>query len=87
MGSFELIEYNNTEIIQQTLPLIIMPLKIALNTRDTDIMIIVCKFIQKLLHTHPKLGVDLVPYYRQLLPNFNEFRLKNKNRGDKIEYS
>lgn len=64
MGSFELIEYNTTEVIQQTLPLIIMPLKIALNTRDQEIMVIICKLLQKMLHTHPKIGVDLVPYYR-----------------------
>jgi len=45
MGSFELIEFNTTEVIQQTLPLIIMPLKLALNTREKDIRVIICKFI------------------------------------------
>ena len=41
-----------------------MPFKIALNTRDQEIMVIICKLLQKMLHTHPKIGVDLVPYYR-----------------------
>lgn len=32
-------------------------------------------------------GQRLVPYYRQLLPIMNVFITKNKNLGDKIDYS
>ena len=28
-----------------------------------------------------------MPYYRQILPIFNLYKMKNKNTGDKIDYS
>lgn len=86
MGCFELVEFNKEELIRPVIPLIIMPLKIGLNLRDEQIVIVICKFLQKLLHDHPALGPDLVPYYRQLLPVLNELRLKNKNTLDRFEY-
>lgn len=33
------------------------------------------------------IGEALVPYYRQILPIFNLYKMKNKNTGDKIDYS
>jgi len=32
-------------------------------------------------------GEALVPYYRQILPIFNIYKLYNKNIGDEIDYS
>ena len=87
LGSFELVERNSAEKIIECIPLIILPLKISLNTRDLEIVAIVCKFIQKLLHTHAEAGKHLVPYYRQLLPIFNIMKNCNKNLGDHIEYN
>lgn len=34
----------------------------------------------------PKIGENLVPYYRQLLPILNLFKSCNKNLGDIMEY-
>lgn len=34
----------------------------------------------------PKIGENLVPYYRQLLPMLNLFKTSNKNLGDIMEY-
>jgi len=34
----------------------------------------------------PKIGENLVPYYRQLLPILNLFKTTNKNLGDVMEY-
>ena len=45
LGSFELIEKNSTESIIECLPLIIMPLKSSLNTKDYDIIAVICKFL------------------------------------------
>ena len=87
MGCFELIEFNSTQALKPTIPLIIMPLKAALNLRDIDIVVLVCKFLQKLLFHHPELGTDLVPYYRQLLPVMNEMRLRNLTTYNEFEYS
>ena len=87
LGSFELLEKNSTKDIIECLPLIIMPLKTALNTKDFDVIAIICKFLQKLLNDHPNSGKDLVPYYRQLLPVFNLLKNRNCFLGDKIEYN
>lgn len=34
MGCFELVEFNKSEALKPVIPLIIMPLKLALNLRD-----------------------------------------------------
>jgi len=44
------------------------------------------KVIQKLAMKSPKIGENLVPYYRQLLPILNLFKTTNKNLGDVMEY-
>lgn len=87
LGSFDIIEKSTTERIVETIPLIIQPLKMALNTRDLDIIAVCLKFLLKLLTTHPEVGKYLVPYYRQVLPIFNIMRGVNKNLHDKIEYN
>lgn len=87
LGSFELIEKNPQEKIVECIPLLILPLKTALNTRDLEVIAVVCKFMQKLLKVHPNVGKHLVPYYRQLLPIFNIMKGCNKNIGDAIEYN
>ena len=45
LGSFELLERNKTDSIIECLPLLIVPLKSALNTEDNDIIAVVCKFL------------------------------------------
>jgi len=45
LGSFELLEKNQTENIVECLPLLIMPIKTALNTRDYDVIAVICKFL------------------------------------------
>jgi hypothetical protein len=32
------------------------------------------------------IGEALVPYYRQILPILNLYKMKNSNLGDKIDY-
>lgn len=86
LGSFELVERNTQEKIIECIPLIILPLKQALNTRDVEVIAVVCKFLQKLLKVHAGVGKYLIPYYRQLLPIFNIMKSCNKNLGDAIEY-
>jgi hypothetical protein len=33
------------------------------------------------------IGEALVPYYRQILPVLNLYKIKNQNLGDKIDYA
>jgi hypothetical protein len=76
------------------IPQLIIPLKLALNTRDKPIIVKVLKTLQ-LLATCDNgiaggaglIGQSLVPYYRQLLPIFNTYINDTANLGDKIDYS
>ena len=58
----------------------------ALNTRDTEIIAITLKILQALVTCSDTIGEALVPYYRQILPVFNLYKLSNLNIGDKIQY-
>jgi len=86
MGTYEMLEAGGTKILP-VIPQLIIPIKTALNTRDTDIVQITFKVIQKLVLSGEMVGEALVPYYRQLLPIFNLYKNKNQNLGDKIEYN
>ena len=68
------------------IPQLIIPIKTALNTRDPEIISITLKILQALVTCSDTIGEALVPYYRQILPVFNLFRMKNMNMGDKIDY-
>jgi len=73
--------------ILPVIPQLIIPLKIALNTRDKGIMCTTLKVLEALVMSGDMIGEALVPYYRQLLPVFNIFKNSNANIGDLIEYS
>lgn len=59
----------------------------ALNTRDPEIIAITLKILQALVQCSDTIGEALVPYYRQILPVMNLFKMNNTNLGDKIDYS
>ena len=63
-----------------------MPI-VALNTRDVEIIWITLKILHALVSCSDTIGEALVPYYRQILPVLNLFKIRNKNLGDKIDYS
>lgn len=86
MGTFDLIETTPTSQLIETIPLIVVRLRLALNTKDRDIVGLICKVLQKFVISHPECGLHLVPYYRQLLPSFNLMKNWNLNIGDKIDY-
>ena len=86
-GMFDLIAAaKGTEKIVPVLPQLIIPMKTAMNSKDTILISTVLKAIQALLGTSPSVGKALVPYYRQLLPTFALFIGRNKNLGDRIDY-
>ena len=58
-----------------------------MNTRDAEIIAIALKILQALVTCSDTIGEALVPYYRQILPVLNLFKIKNQNLGDKIDYS
>lgn len=85
-GTNELLERGGPKILP-VLPQLIIPIKKALSTKNTDILVSTLKMLQKLVLSGDMIGEALVPYYRQILPVFNLFKHKNSNLGDKIDYS
>lgn len=49
----------------------------ALSTRNLEVMCTTLKIIQQLVMSSDLVGPALVPFYRQLLPMFNAFKVKN----------
>lgn len=49
----------------------------ALNTKNLDVMCATLKIIQQLVQSSDTVGPALVPFFRQLLPMFNAYRVKN----------
>ncbi|ALC42724.1 CG15120 [Drosophila busckii] len=75
------------EKIHAVVPQLILPLKNALSTRNLEVMCTTLKIIQQLVMAADNVGPALVPFYRQLLPMFNAFKVKNLNCGDEIDYA
>lgn len=53
-----------------------LPLLDALNTRNIEIMCVTMKIIQLIVMSSDA-GQALVPFYRQILPMFNVYKVKN----------
>jgi hypothetical protein len=84
-GVFDMLEKGGPKVLP-VIPQLIIPIKTALNTRDTEIVNVTLKILQALVLCSDTIGEALVPYYRQILPIFNLLKTKNSNLGDKIEY-
>ena len=79
--------------ILPVVPQLIIPIKVALNTRDKDVMVRVIKVLKELVKSDTGgeqggglIGQALVPYYRQILPVLNIFKNDSANLGDRIDY-
>lgn len=53
------------------------PFADALNTKSLEVMCVTLKILQQLVMSSDLVGPALVPFYRQLLPMFNAFKVKN----------
>lgn len=69
------------------LPQLIIPIKLALETRIQEVIVRTLKKLQKLVRCGYSIAESIVPYYRQILPTFNLFKNKRVSIGDHIEYS
>jgi len=91
-----MLEQGGAKVIP-VIPQLIIPIKsklikkslriAALNTRDSEIIAITLKILQKLVTCANYVGEALVPYYRQILPIFNLYKNSTKSLGDCIDYS
>lgn len=85
-GVFDMLEKGGAKVLP-VIPQLIIPIKTALNTRDGEIIAITLKILQALVACSDTIGEALVPYYRQILPVMNLFKMSNMNLGDKIDYA
>lgn len=84
-GTYDLIEKGSSRLLA-VIPQLIIPIKMALNTRDEQVVGTVLKILQVLVLSGDLIGEALVPYYRQLLPVLNIFKHRFNNIGDKMDY-
>ena len=75
-GTFELLELGGAKVFP-ALPLLITPLKTALNTRDVDVVSVVLKVVQQLLVCDVRIGPALLSHCKQLLPTLAIYRSKH----------
>jgi len=84
-GTHNMLERGGSKILP-VVPQLIIPIKTALNTRDTEVIATILKVLQGLVLSGEMIGEALVPYYRQILPVFNIFKNNKSNLGDAIDY-
>jgi hypothetical protein len=86
--------------VAAVVPLLITPLRDAINTRQPQPMVRTIRAIKALASLGGEealgggvrskaptlVGAALLPFYRQLLPTMNLYAQKNLNLGDKIDY-
>jgi len=84
-GMHNMLEKGGSKILP-VVPQLIIPVKKALNTRDTEVLVTALKVLQALVLSAEMVGEALVPYYRQILPVFNIFKNSTKSTGDAIDY-
>lgn len=92
LASFDLLQKGGGKIIE-ALPKAVVAMKSKLGlieanlqTKDGDIIVLTIKFIKQLTEANRFTGPSLVPYYRVLLPSFNQYYKKSKNTADKFVY-
>lgn len=92
LACYDLVQKGGGKIIE-ALPKTIVSIKSKmtgdsanLQTKDTDILLLTIKFIKQLTEANRFTGPSLVPYYRVILPTFNQYYKRNKNTLDKFVY-
>lgn len=68
---------NGGDKIYAIIPQLIIPIKNALNTKNIEVMCTTLRIIQQLVNASDLIGPGLVPFYRQLLPVFNAYKIRN----------
>mmetsp|Transcript_2427 Transcript_2427/g.6504 ORF Transcript_2427/g.6504 Transcript_2427/m.6504 type:complete len:339 (-) Transcript_2427:407-1423(-) len=85
-GVHNMLTHGGSKILP-VVPQLIIPIKTALNTRDPEVIVTTLKVLQALVLSAEMVGEALVPYYRQILPVFNIFKMNTPSTGDQIDYA
>lgn len=78
---------NGGDKIYAIIPQLIIPIKNALNTKNVEVMCTTLRIIQQLVNASDLIGPGLVPFYRQLLPVFNAYKIRNSECTSPISTS
>jgi len=84
LGIHDMLEHGGAKILP-VIPQLIIPIKNALNTRDRSVICTTLKILQHLVVAGDMVGEALVPYYRQILPVLNLFKVQN-HAGSVIDF-
>ena len=76
-GVHDMLEHGGSKILP-VIPQLIIPIKNALNTRCRPVICTTLKVLQHLVISGDMVGEALVPYYRQILPILNIFKVTQK---------
>ncbi|XP_078796603.1 parkin coregulated gene protein isoform X1 [Oryzias latipes] len=77
-GAYDMLDHGGQKILP-VIPLLVQPIREALNTRNHRVVCTMLKVLQRLVMSADGAGEALVPYYRNILPMFNI--LKDKRRS------
>ena len=89
-GTYDILASVTEEKLLPVIPQTILPLKLALGTRDRNVIATVCKIIQTMLLVNggsALIGEAFVPFYRNLLPVLSIFKAANNDLGDGFDYA
>uniref|UniRef100_A0A3P9MJT6 PARK2 co-regulated n=1 Tax=Oryzias latipes TaxID=8090 RepID=A0A3P9MJT6_ORYLA len=85
-GVYDMLDHGGQKILP-VIPLLVQPIREALNTRNHRVVCTMLKVLQRLVMSADGAGEALVPYYRNILPMFNILKDKkslNSEKGDNI---
>jgi len=85
-GIHDMLEHGGAKVLP-VIPQLIVNIRQALLTRNHEIVCETLKVLQRLIICAELSGKGLVPFYRQIMPILNLFKMKNTNCGDRIDYS
>uniref|UniRef100_A0A3Q2EA50 PARK2 co-regulated n=1 Tax=Cyprinodon variegatus TaxID=28743 RepID=A0A3Q2EA50_CYPVA len=68
--------------ILPVVPMLIMPIRNAMNTKNLTVMSTTLKVLQHMVESVDGMGLALVPHLKYILPAFNLFKNKKRNIGD-----
>ncbi|CAH2305121.1 parkin coregulated gene [Pelobates cultripes] len=85
-GASDMLEHGGPQILP-AIPLLILPIKNALSTRNRQVLRNTLKLLQQLVVSFDRAGEEVTPFLNHILPILNQFKNLNVNTGDGIVYS
>ena len=89
----DMLDAGSFEKLEPVVPLLVMPIRLALNTREPGTVRRTIKGLEQLVKVPPdprtgrRVGELLTPYFRHFLPIFNLFKSKNSIASSVDDYS